>query len=287
MAPDDSTLALPSAALAVWTSGKKSAVGPEIDGREEGRRMIPQQYRKPPEPWRARRGAHFWLLPLHAFGWGCDWMAYLLSRWSFLEVLNYLGSFSVLIAVIFYFLGSGDRLKQKHYQAWQVINTAQGKGGSGGRIDALQGLDADGVPLVGVDVSSAFLQGIRLPNARLLRSNFNAADVRNSDFQSADFSYSDLQSANFRDSNFRGANLQDADLSNGDFCRASFQDADLSGTTLDSADLGHTDLTNIKWQQIKSIKGASIAAVRNPPDGFVAWATQHGAITAAMNSDCP
>jgi hypothetical protein len=26
---------------------------------------------------------------------------------------------------------AGDRKKQKHYQAWQVINTAQGKGGSG------------------------------------------------------------------------------------------------------------------------------------------------------------
>ena len=83
----------------------------------------------------------------------------LLSRWSFLEVLEYLGSFSILIAVIFYFSESGDRLKQKHYQAWQVINTAQGKGGSGGRIEALQELDEDGVPLVGVDVSGAFLQG--------------------------------------------------------------------------------------------------------------------------------
>ena len=69
-----------------------------------------------------------------------DWLAYLLSRWSFLEALEYLGSFSILIAVIFYFSESGDRLKQKHYQAWQVINTAQGKGGSGGRIEALTGI---------------------------------------------------------------------------------------------------------------------------------------------------
>ena len=41
--------------------------------------------------------------------------------------------------LIFYFADQGGRLKQKHYQAWQVINTAQGKGGSGGplRIVAL------------------------------------------------------------------------------------------------------------------------------------------------------
>src|SRR5579871_6672572 len=62
------------------------------------------------------------------------------GRWGagLLDVLEHLGTFSVLIAVIFYFADSGNRRKQKHYQAWQVINTAQGKGGSGGRIEALQ-----------------------------------------------------------------------------------------------------------------------------------------------------
>lgn len=62
-----------------------------------------------------------------AFEWFWEWVAYILSNWSFLEVLEYLGSFSILIAVVFYFSESGDRLKQKHYQAWQVINTARGK----------------------------------------------------------------------------------------------------------------------------------------------------------------
>ena len=42
---------------------------------------------------------------------------------SFLEVLEYLGTFSVLVAVIFYFSESGDRVKQRHYQAWQVKKT--------------------------------------------------------------------------------------------------------------------------------------------------------------------
>jgi hypothetical protein len=42
-------------------------------------------------------------------------------------VLECLGGFSVLAGVIFYFSESGDRIKQRHYQEWQVINTAQGK----------------------------------------------------------------------------------------------------------------------------------------------------------------
>jgi hypothetical protein len=244
--------------------------------------------RKRPEPWRTQRAAlrHSWLLPLLAIDWIFDWIAFGLSHWSFLEVLEYLGSFSVLVAVIFYFSESGDRLKQKHYQAWQVINTAQGKGGSGGRIEALQELDEDGVPLVGVDVSGAFLQGIRLPRAGLLRSNLNAVDARNSDFQGADFTAADLHSGNFRESNLSGANLRDADLGEADLCSARLNGAVLDGATLDAADLGNTDLGDLKWQKIRSLKGANIAQVRNAPDGFIQWAKQHGAVAAESDSDC-
>ena len=71
-----------------------------------------------------------------AIEWLFEWLAFLLSNWRFLEVLEYLGTFSVLVAVILFFHESGSRLRQMHYQAWQVINTAQGKGGSGGRVEA-------------------------------------------------------------------------------------------------------------------------------------------------------
>jgi Pentapeptide repeats (9 copies) len=248
--------------------------------------MILHAPRKRPEPWSTQRDGlrHSWLVPLLAIEWVFEWTAFALSRWSFLDVLEYLGSFSILVAVIFYFSESGDRLKQKHYQAWQVINTAQGKGGSGGRIEALQELDQDGVPLVGVDVSGAFLQGIRLPRARLLRADLNAVDARNSDFQAADFTSANLHSGNFRESNLSGANFQDADLGDGDFCSANLNGAVLDGATLDAADLGNSDLDRVKWRKIKSVKGANIWQVRNAPEGFIQWATQHGAVTT--QSDC-
>lgn len=242
-----------------------------------------------PESWRARRGAldSPWMIPFAILEYPFAWLAYLLSCWSFLQVLDYLGSFSVLVAVIFYFSGSGSRLMQKHYQAWQVINTAQGKGGSGGRIDALQELNMDGVPLIGVDVSGAFLQGVRLPRAKLERANFNAVDARNSNFEHADFTTADLTWGNFRNGNLSYANLRDSNLENGDFCSANLKGADFSGVTLDGADLGNTDLANIKWQQIKSVKGASLQQARNAPQGFLQWAAEHGAMTTGRNSDCP
>jgi hypothetical protein len=213
-----------------------------------------------------------------ALEWSFEWLAYFLSNWSFLEVLEYLGTFSILVGVIFYFSEAGDRVKQRHYQAWQVINTAQGKGGSGGRIEALQELNADRVPLVGVDVSSAFLQGLDLHGANLSRSDFSSADLRNSNLSSADFTLSNLNSANLRNAALNRVKFADADLRNADLVDSNLNGADLSGANLDDADLRRADLKNIQWQRIQSVKGANIARARDMPEGFFAWATSHGAV---------
>ena len=223
-------------------------------------------------------------MPFWGIEWALDWAAFVLSRWTLLDVLEYLEGFSVLIAVIFYFSESGDRLKQKQYQAWQVINTAQGKGGSGGRIEALQELNRDGVPLVGVDVSGAFLQNAHLEKARLLRSNFSAADLRDANFNFADFSDADLRTANFRQSRLQGAGFQRADLQDADLTGADLSGADLSGATLTNTDLSNTNLSNIRWRDLGSVKNANIYGVKDAPDGFISWAKQHGAVQTEPNS---
>jgi len=241
-----------------------------------------------PGSWKAYTAAKpRWLRPLLAVEWLLAWLAYALSRWSFLEVLEYLGSLSVLVAVIFYFRESGDRVKQKHYQAWQVINTAQHMSGSGGRIDALAELNADGVPLVGVDVSSAFLQGVQLPKAKLGRANFASADARNSNLAGADLSYAALNGGNFRQSDLTGANLDSADLRDADFCGANLSEAVLTSAVLDGADLGNADLNGIQWQQIRSVKKTNVAGVKHAPNGFVAWALENGALQLQANPNCP
>lgn len=249
--------------------------------------MIYHSPKPKPEPWSQCREAVRlpWMRPLVAVEWCFEWLAFLLSRWSFLEVLEYLGSFSILIAVIFYFSESGDRLKQKHYQAWQVINTAQEKGGSGGRIEALQELNHDGVPLVGVDVSGAYLQGVHLPRASLVRANLNSVDARNSDFQDANLSGATLRAGNFRSSNLRDVNLGGADLGDADFCSANLSSASLDGANLDASELRNSDLSSIQWQKIRSIKGAVLNGVRNAPPGFLEWAYLHGAVNTGGSCD--
>jgi Pentapeptide repeats (8 copies) len=243
-------------------------------------------HRKRPEPWSERRQRlkRSWTVPFWAFEWFTEWVAYVLSNWSFLEVLEYLSSFGVLIAVVFYFSESGDRLKQKHYQAWQVINTAQGKGGNGGRIEALQELNSDRIPLVGVDVSGAFLQGIHLRNADLSRCNFSAADLRNSDFNFADIASANLRGANFRESALRGVVLEDADFTDADLSGADLSGADLSRAVLLRADLSKTNLANVKWTGIRDLKGANVFGVKNAPQGFVAYALKQGAVQIDSDS---
>jgi hypothetical protein len=242
-------------------------------------------HRERPEPWKVKKqGMHRWLLPFWAVEWALEWCAYALSRWKFLDVLEYLEGFSVLIAVIFYFSESGDRLKQKHYQAWQVINTAQGKGGNGGRIDALEELNSDGISLIGVDLSDAFLQSIHLERARLARAHFGSADLRDSDLSAADLSQADLRSANFRGSNLRDVNFQRTHLDGADLTSVDLGGADLAGATLTNADLTNATLTNLRWRDVGDVKGTNIFGVKAAPEGFLAWATQHGAVITKPES---
>jgi hypothetical protein len=244
--------------------------------------MLVREEKKAPHAWQLRRERirHRWTIPFQAIEWALEWTAYGLSRWAFLEVLEYLGIFSVLIAVIFYFAESGDRRKQKHYQAWQVINTAQGKGGSGGRIEAIQELNEDRQPLVGLDAPGAFLQGIQLPGANLLRSNLEASDLRDSRLVGANFEFANLRSANFRGGDLSRTQFRHADLEDGDLVGANLAGADLTGANLKNADLRNTDISGLIWRDIKSIEGANIYGIRNPPEGFLAWALAHGAHSA-------
>jgi hypothetical protein len=232
-----------------------------------------------PAPWAEykTRTTHTFLLPFLALEWIWEWLAFCLSNWKFLEVLDYLETLSVLIAVIFYFSERGDRIRQRHYQAWQVINTSQGKGGSGGRIEALEELNRDHVELVGVDASGAFLQGLTLDRAHLRRANLSGADVRNGSFQSASLIDADLHSGNFRDGRFSQCALQGANLNETDLTGADLTAADLDGASLADADLTNAELRNVQWQHLASVKNANIFGVKDAPAGFVDWAMKHGA----------
>jgi hypothetical protein len=239
---------------------------------------MPSVYEPRPYPgtWaenraRIRRG---WTVPLHFFEWLSRILAYYLSHWSLLEVLEYIGRFTVLVAVIIYFKEAPDRQKQKHYQAWQVINSASGKSGNGGRLDAMEQLNEDKVSLVGVDVSKAFLQGLQLPDADLHFSVMQGCDLRDCNLERANLAAADLNESNLRNSNLRGIRAAGVDMFNVDLMGADLDHADLT-----RADLRNADVQNLKWSGIASIAGANIHGIENAPAGFEEWAMKNGAVS--------
>jgi hypothetical protein len=240
-----------------------------------------------PRPWHEEQqaAASPWTAPFRRINWWLAWVSWALSHWALLDVLEHLGTFSVLVAVVFYFADSGNRVKQKHYQAWQVINTAQGKGGSGGRIDALQELNADGVSLTGVDAGGAFLRGIQLERAHLERCDLHAADLRSGDLRSARLYECNLQSANFRQADLSEADLSETELQDSDLTQASLVQANFAGADLSRADLRYADAKDMSWKDIQSLQLANIYGMKNASAEFLAFAEKHGAVSLESDDD--
>ena len=237
--------------------------------------------RNPPPEWAEfkARAPHRYLVPCYRLSWVADWAAYTLGKWPVVELLEYAGSFSILFVSIFYFAGASDRLKQKHYQAWQVINTAEGKGGNGGRIDALQELNDDRVSLIGVEATNAYLEGLRLEKVEARRANFSNSDLRRANFKGASLEDTDLHWANLRGADLRQSDLAGSQMDDTDLFGANMAGADVTRVSLARADLRGANLNGIRnWKEIKAMEQANIFGVQNPPAGFVVWAKKMGAV---------
>jgi hypothetical protein len=109
-------------------------------------------------------------------------------RWGaesdFVKLLELAGKFGLVIAAASYLVqipaqrqAREDALKAKRYQAWALINSANGSATDGGRRDALQDLNDDRVDLAGVDLANAFLNSIKLPKAHLSRASLTHANL--------------------------------------------------------------------------------------------------------------
>ncbi len=164
-------------------------------------------------------------------------------------------------------------LKAANYQAWAVVNSAQGKGGSGGRVDALQDLNRNSVSLAGVRLDGAWLESIELGGARLSRASLRETNL----------SGARLQGANLEGADLTGANLTGADLSG-----AFLKSADLSGAQLGTADLRTADLAGVRgWESIRIASYLQIDGIRHAPPGFREWALAHGAVEQGMEGAEP
>lgn len=164
-------------------------------------------------------------------------------------LLSDLDSIGAVIAMILYIKGAPERRAQRHYKAWQMIDTAASANmiTSHARYQALEELHRDGQSLRGIEAVNANLVEIELPQAdlrdcNLKMANLCQANLQGANLQGADLRAADLQYANLKDANLQGSNLQGANLRNAELWNVKWWDADLSEAELWWADLHIEDL---------------------------------------------
>ena len=131
-----------------------------------------------------------------AVEWGLEWFVDRLRSLALFELLELAGRATVLVAVVIWLLEADDRAKERHYRAWELINAARGSTGDGGRRDALQDLNKDGVSLAAAPLEKAYLPAVDLKGAHLRGANLYGADLRGANLQETMLWSADLRGAN-------------------------------------------------------------------------------------------
>jgi uncharacterized protein YjbI with pentapeptide repeats len=202
------------------------------------------------------------------------------------DIATILGGIALVIGLWRYVAGEGDRRKAKQYQAWQVINSAQDKEASGGRIEALRDLAADRVSLEGVNLQGARLPSLKLPvRTDLTGANLQGAYLRAvqlkkpAQLKRANLYCAQLQRADLNSAHLEEANLSDAHLEEAELWGAQLKGANLLRAHLKGADLRKAQLEAIKhWESIADVKLANIYGIRDAPARFQEWALENGAV---------
>lgn len=196
-----------------------------------------------------------WWWPFVAFQWSCKWASFGMSQVALLDFLEYIGKLSILVAALHYLIeypatkkqetkAAEDARLSKHYAAWQILNSAQGKEGNTGRADALQDLNRDGVSLerlslkrayIGdsIDLTNATMSGADFSEGRFVNINLSGAHLTdaimgNATFEFVNFSNSVCGGEAWTNSDFGGCNFQGAHFSDLDLCGVGFGDCDFA-----------------------------------------------------------
>jgi hypothetical protein len=144
---------------------------------------------------------------------------------SVLALLDQLSRISIIIGAVTYVLEIDDRRRETIYQAWQVVNSAQGTQVGGGRVEALETLVEKHVPLAYINLEGVNLRAARLKDADLTHARLGTADLSHADLRNADLTGADIRQTAFVGADLRGANLTVWGWLNNDLSDADLRDA--------------------------------------------------------------
>ncbi len=197
----------------------------------------------------------------------------------------------IFIAISFLIFNGTKATGAKNNHSWQLIDSAYGNSGSGGEQQVSNSEpNLTSIVYMAVNFSGDHLEGRDLSMKTFTLTAFHGAQLQKAslrysafvvtDFSGAQLQNADMSGAAFVLSNFSGAQLQNANLSGTQFRLALFAGAQMQGVNLEGADLAFANIRGINnWRQIRSIKNANIYKIKNPPEGFVEWAMQNGAVS--------
>jgi len=171
-------------------------------------------------------------------------------------------SIAIVTAAFAYLIDTGNRKKSAQNEAWTTVNSAQGKPGNGGRVDALTCLNEENINLSGlsapfsdlteinlsysilkrVNFQESFLDSSQLEYCDLEFSNLSGAKIRSTNLSHSNFNNSKLERVDFSNSILTGCSLRNVCLENTIFYAADLRGADLRGANLRGADLRYCDL---------------------------------------------
>ncbi|MEO1669816.1 MAG: pentapeptide repeat-containing protein [Cyanobacteria bacterium J06631_2] len=167
--------------------------------------------------------------------------------WLFCQIrqsvlLNIVEGFSILVAVWLFFLEAPERDKQAHYEAWKTIDSAHGLRNSYARLQALQDLNSDRIPLRGFNAPEADLRGIDLSGADLSHAYLSGADLSNADLSHANLSHANLVETKLSNANLSNSLLTGANISYASFIEANLQSVDFVGANIIGANFVRSNL---------------------------------------------
>jgi hypothetical protein len=183
------------------------------------------------------------------------------------SLTEYFAFLAAIFFVILWFCEADDRTKERHYRAWELINSARGSTGDGGRKDALHDLSRDGISLAAAPLENAYLRGVNLECAKLKGADLTEASLKGADLTGADLEGAHLERRTIThiagrggyklgEVGLKGANLEEADLTSAKLDGANFDGVNLTAAFFDDVDL--RNVSNLVQEQLNAAYGVCI-----------------------------
>ena len=153
------------------------------------------------------------------------------------NILGQAEGIGLFVAILLWLQEAPARRRKAIYDAFQVIDGAEGTRNSPARLMALESLAKLKVSLRGMELSQVNLMGVRLKGIDLAAAALAETDLRHADLQAANLLEADLSKAQLSEAQLIEANLSFANLTGADLSLANLEEADLTCAILVGANL--------------------------------------------------